>query len=306
MRAGVSARTGGVSAGGYESLNMGFLSGDDRESVLENRRRAMRAFLAAGRDGETGGSPPGGVDSGVREEAHGRLSNDILSRWVGVKQVHAANVLVADETHAGSGALSPIIGGPGGPAVEADAICTATRGLVLTIQVADCVPVAVYDAGNNALGVAHCGWRGTAGHVLIRLLEHMGGEFGTIAKNVYAGIGPGICGGCLEVGGDVARHFVGPEYEGYRVLWDAPKNTDDAENNIGVPPVDDESDIAHADPKYRVNIWAALHAQLTNSGVPHPHIETMVTCSMESPDILFSHRRDGAKCGRNALFAMIV
>lgn len=37
-------RRGGVSAGIYDSLNCGLGSGDDRDSVIENRRRAM-AFL---------------------------------------------------------------------------------------------------------------------------------------------------------------------------------------------------------------------------------------------------------------------
>ena len=38
-----SARTGGVSDGAYASLNLGLLSGDDRELVHENRRRLYEA-----------------------------------------------------------------------------------------------------------------------------------------------------------------------------------------------------------------------------------------------------------------------
>ena len=39
---GFFTRTGGVSTGFYSSLNCGLRSGDDRASVLENRRRVMR------------------------------------------------------------------------------------------------------------------------------------------------------------------------------------------------------------------------------------------------------------------------
>jgi hypothetical protein len=38
-----STRTGGVSDGAYASLNLGLLSGDDRELVQENRRRLYKA-----------------------------------------------------------------------------------------------------------------------------------------------------------------------------------------------------------------------------------------------------------------------
>jgi polyphenol oxidase len=38
-----STRTGGISDGAYASLNLGFLSGDERELVQENRRRLYQA-----------------------------------------------------------------------------------------------------------------------------------------------------------------------------------------------------------------------------------------------------------------------
>ena len=37
-------RQGGVSEGVYASLNVGYGSGDDRDSIAENRRRAMAAL----------------------------------------------------------------------------------------------------------------------------------------------------------------------------------------------------------------------------------------------------------------------
>ena len=37
-------RQGGVSQGVYGSLNMGYGSGDEREAITENRRRAMAAI----------------------------------------------------------------------------------------------------------------------------------------------------------------------------------------------------------------------------------------------------------------------
>ena len=287
--AAVSARSGGVSADSYQSLNMGFLSGDEPFRVIENRRRACDVFLH---------------DAGMPEAYRAnevdttQRAGDPLLRWVGVRQVHGACVFIAAREHAGCGALAGTVGEPGGPAAEADAICTNEPGLILAIQVADCVPVAAYDSENHALGVAHCGWRGTAAKCAIRLLETMGGEYGTHAKDVYIGIGPGICGGCCIVGGEVASHFLGAEYEGYRVIWDA-----------GPAPARESADSAESppwEPKYHPNIWGALHAQLAGAGVPKHRIETMVRCSMEDETRLYSYRRDGEKCGRNALLAMLI
>ncbi len=44
IRHGFFTRTGGVSEGVYESLNCGYGSGDDRENVTQNRRRAMSSL----------------------------------------------------------------------------------------------------------------------------------------------------------------------------------------------------------------------------------------------------------------------
>jgi YfiH family protein len=65
-----STRNGGVSEGLYESLNLGFLSGDDRELVDENRRRL---YAAAGAHPERASWPrqvhgAGVIRAGTRGE----------------------------------------------------------------------------------------------------------------------------------------------------------------------------------------------------------------------------------------------
>jgi YfiH family protein len=47
FRHGFSSRAGGVSAGPYQSLNLGMRWGDARENVLENRRRLQQATQAS-------------------------------------------------------------------------------------------------------------------------------------------------------------------------------------------------------------------------------------------------------------------
>jgi len=79
------------------------------------------------------------------------------------------------------------------------------------------------DPANRAVGLAHAGWRGTRSGVAVVALQAMQREFGTQARDVRVGIGPGICGRCYEVGPEVADEFDGrfvKRGEGDRFLLD--------------------------------------------------------------------------------------
>ena len=54
---------------------------------------------------------------------------------------------------------------------EADAAITTTAGATLSVQVADCAPVAV--AAPGGLAVVHAGWRGLEAGVLVRAAERL-------------------------------------------------------------------------------------------------------------------------------------
>ena len=56
---------------------------------------------------------------------------------------------------------------------EADALVTATPGLVLGIVTADCAPVLLADRAAGVIGAAHAGWRGALGGVLEAVVEEM-------------------------------------------------------------------------------------------------------------------------------------
>jgi len=72
---------------------------------------------------------------------------------------------------------------------------------------ADCFPIVLWDPIHAAIGLAHAGWRGTHAGVAVAALNAMEREFGTKPRDVRAGIGPGICGRCYEVGPEVAGSF---------------------------------------------------------------------------------------------------
>jgi polyphenol oxidase len=82
-----------------------------------------------------------------------------------------------------------------------DGWITTSPGLLLTVTIADCVPVYLVAPGYG-IALLHAGWRGTAGHILRRGVDQLRAAAGSSAEIVMH-CGVGICGGCYEVGSEV-------------------------------------------------------------------------------------------------------
>jgi YfiH family protein len=125
-----STRRGGVSEGPYESLNVGFLTDDEPDRVVENRGRLAR-------------------EAGVG-------ADDVVMGW----QVHGTDVRVWDGPDP-----QAAYGQPGDKELpRVDGHLTAVPGVALLVLVADCYPVALSDGKRAAM--LHCGWRPLAGGIV--------------------------------------------------------------------------------------------------------------------------------------------
>jgi polyphenol oxidase len=80
-----------------------------------------------------------------------------------------------------------------------DGHVTARPGLLLTVSVADCVPISIVDASARRVALLHGGWRGTARGILAAGLQRMDSRL----DRVMIHLGPAICGRCYEVGPEV-------------------------------------------------------------------------------------------------------
>ena len=130
----------------------------------------------------------GDMLSGDRGEVSGTLG--IRAEWASLRQVHGSDVLTATE---------PGRAGPG------DALVTGIRDLPLAVMTADCVGVVLET--EDAVGVAHAGWRGVVAGVVAaaaRRLEGLGRRRGPVLR---AATGPLIGPCCFEVGPEVAGLF---------------------------------------------------------------------------------------------------
>ena len=103
-------------------------------------------------------------------------------------QKHTGNVIVLDYE------LEPRI---------ADAVVTNRKGLAIGIQVADCVPVLLYDTEKQVAGAVHAGWRGTAEGIVRKTIAVFRDRFGSSPEDVIMAIGPAIRGSCYQVGDEV-------------------------------------------------------------------------------------------------------
>ena len=89
---------------------------------------------------------------------------------------------------------------------RADAMVTATPGLVLTVLTADCQPVLFADAEAGVIGAAHAGWRGARDGILEATVDAME-ALGARRAQIHAVIGPTISQAVYEVGPEFYESF---------------------------------------------------------------------------------------------------
>ncbi|MBA3496797.1 MAG: polyphenol oxidase family protein [Gemmatimonadales bacterium] len=83
-----------------------------------------------------------------------------------------------------------------------DGWVTATPGILLTVTVADCIPVYLVAPGRG-IALLHAGWRGTAGGILERGIARLVESAHASRDKIIMHCGVGICGPCYEVGREV-------------------------------------------------------------------------------------------------------
>jgi polyphenol oxidase len=147
-----------------------------------------------------------------------------------------------------------------------DALVTDRRGVSMFATFADCYPIVLWDPERHCAALVHAGWRGTVAHVGPAAVRVLGVEYGSNPARIRAGIGPGICGRCYEVGEEVASRF-------------DPRFVTEGQGD-----------------RFLLDLAAANRAQLEEAGVADVH--SIELCTKET-SFLPSHRRspDGTRFG---------
>ena len=223
LRHGVFTRRNGCSAAPFRSLNTSFGVGDDSAHVKRNRQ-AIQSSLNAG-------------------------------QMVFARQVHGVGVLAISSDND-----QELMRNAGSPP-EVDALVTNLRHRFLTVQVADCQPVLLYDPHRKVIANIHAGWRGSIRNIIGRTIGVMQSEFGSDPVDMVAGIGPSLGQCCAEF-----RHY---RREIPRSFWPY-KNDDD-----------------HFD------FWAISRDQLREAGLVSENIQSSGICTRCHPELFFSYRGEG-------------
>jgi purine-nucleoside/S-methyl-5'-thioadenosine phosphorylase / adenosine deaminase len=208
------------------------------------------------------GEYPGrGFDLGLWTEAP---VGEVMTRWRAFRRAEPGfeATVLGNQVHRTDVAWHQ--GGKGWIQIDGvDGHATRTPGVLLTVTVADCIPVYIVDPVAKAIGLLHSGWRGTAGSILSEGVAVLVKAAGSDVANMVIHCGVGICGSCYEVGSEVMQ--------GCGLQADGPGPW-------------------HAD------LRAIVADQARALGVEK--ISTSQLCSAHDRPIFFSHRASGGGDGR--------
>lgn len=181
-------------------------------------------------------------------------------------QKHTNNVLVLEED---------------GESRIADAVITKSKGILIGVQVADCVPMLLYDYRKSVIGSVHAGWRGTTAQIIKKTIQRMGEYFHSSPNDIKIALGPSIRGDCYVVDNAVKEGICratgsGRYYE------------------------------KHTDGKYWIDLASANALQALSVGIPEEHIWISSECTLCNPEKYYSYRRGKDLRGRQGGFIGIL
>ena len=178
---------------------------------------------------------------------------------------------------------------------KGDASFTNSRGILLGVQTADCVPILLVDPKRRAVAAIHAGWRGTLARIAEKTVGEMRKQFGSKPADIVAALGPAIGGCCYEVGTELVTEFTS-QFADAEEYFDEPR-TGEEPNPLQwlnmMPP-------GHQPPpkNVRLDLRKANRSQLLAAGLADRNIFVSNLCTACHTDLFFSYRKEGANSGR--------
>jgi YfiH family protein len=158
-----------------------------------------------------------------------------------------------------------------------DGMVTATPGVYLAIQTADCVPMLLVDEKRRVVAAVHAGWRGTVKRIVEGAVEKMRQDFASGPGDISVLIGPSIDPCCYAVGEEVHQEFAAAFPYAEELF---------------------RTEGSGAERKLRLDLVAANRRQCIECGVEPHNIHRVGGCTSCNQEQYFSHRRSGGNTGR--------
>ncbi|MDR2536431.1 MAG: peptidoglycan editing factor PgeF [Treponema sp.] len=134
---------------------------------------------------------PGEQTNPLRERLYKNLGLDSAQVFA-CTQVHGQTVLLVDRDAPQT-------------APEADGMISRDPHVWLSVTVADCLPVFLYDTESLGFGIVHSGWKGTG--IALHALRLMERHWGSNPENIAVILGPCIQACCYQVDPERAAAF---------------------------------------------------------------------------------------------------
>lgn len=145
-----------------------------------------------------------------------------------------------------------------------DGLITNIPKIILSITVADCLPIYFYDPSKNIIGIAHAGWKSLDSLLIKKMINSFNNSYHSEVKNIKILIGPHIQKCHFEIKSDLEKKF--KEYSNF---------------------------IIKKEEKIFLNLSLVAEKQLIDEGVLKKNIEISPECTYCLKDKYFSYRRDG-------------
>lgn len=168
---------------------------------------------------------------------------------------------------------------------EADAVIGNLKGKPVSMQLADCNAIYIYDTKNKAYALIHSGWKGTLNLITRKTLLKMKEDFDTNPKDIKVVLGPSISKDSFEVEENVFNDFE-------KML-----EKENLEKEKYITKLKENN-------KKNIDLKRIIIDDLLKFGVKEENIlnieEDTLTLKYENGEYKYhSHRRDKEKAGRN-------
>lgn len=231
VQAGTTTRIGGVSKPPYQSFNMAYHTGDLQEDVTHNRQQFAT------------------------------MINMPLNQMVFTYQSHSTILKRVGHLDAGKGSDRFDSG------VNADALYTTDKGLLLGIFHADCVPVFIYHRQQPLIMIIHAGTPGSLQKITLLAVQQLIKETGVNASDLEAVLGPSL---------DFAHHPISESRVVELLAMDTSYRA--IIKKIGT--------------QYFLDIPLLNYLQLVDAGLTPQHIHVSNLDTYSNPEQYFSYDRD--------------
>lgn len=162
----------------------------------------------------------------------------------------------------------------------ADSVITKRKGILIGVQVADCVPILFYDSKRLLVGAVHTGWKGTASRITKKTIACMTQELGSSPADIKMAIGPSIKWRCYQVGVAVKEAVCDATGEGDYYL--------------------------KQDGRWYIDLASANHCQAISMGVSEENIWISSECTFCNPKDYHSYRYEKTYKGAQGGFIGII